>query len=52
MLSKIIQHKDNEDFNKKLVAIFKDHLKNEKENILNTIDNLKQTSYNLEHHEK
>lgn len=52
MLSKIIQHKDDQDFNKKLVAIFKNHLMSEKDNIINTINNLKQTSYNLDHHEK
>lgn len=52
MLSKVIQFKNNEDFNKKLVAIFKNHLVNERENILETIDNLKQTSHNLDPHEK
>lgn len=52
MLSKVIQHKDDQDFNKKLVAIFKNHLVSERENILDTINNLKQTSYNLDQHEK
>ena len=52
MLSKVIQHKDDQDFNKKLVAIFKNHLIHEQDNILTTIKHLKQTSYNLEHHEE
>lgn len=52
MLSKVIQHKSDQDFNKKLVAIFKNHLEDEKENILGTIDNLKQTSHNLNQYEK
>ncbi|MFO7744635.1 MAG: ArsR family transcriptional regulator [Psychroflexus sp.] len=52
MLSKVIKYKDDQDFNKKLVAIFKNHLESEKENILDTINNLKQTSHNLDQHEK
>lgn len=51
MLSKVIQHKEDQDFNKKLVAIFKNHLVSEKENILKTIDQLKQTSHNLDQYE-
>jgi DNA-binding transcriptional regulator GbsR (MarR family) len=47
ILSKVIQHKEDQDFNKQLVAIFKSHLINEKENILSTIHRLQQTSYNL-----
>ena len=52
ILTKINQYKEDQDFDKNLVAIFKNHLIREKNNIVNTIDQLKQTSHNLKAHEK
>jgi DNA-binding transcriptional regulator GbsR (MarR family) len=52
ILTKINHYKEDKDFNKNLVAIFKNHLMREKNNILSTIDQLNQTSHNLKTHEK
>ncbi|SDG83057.1 GbsR/MarR family transcriptional regulator [Psychroflexus sediminis] len=52
ILSKIIQHKADQDFNKKLVSIFKTHLENQKKNILETLNTLKETSHNIDTYEK
>ena len=52
IISKVIQHKADRDFDKELVDIFKKHLVNELGNISKTIKNIKQTRINLEHHEK
>lgn len=52
VVTKVIQHKSNRDFDKELVDIFKTHLVNESKNISKTIKSLEQKRFNLEHHEK
>lgn len=52
ILTKINQYKEDQDFDKNSVAIFKNHLIREKNNIIKTIDQLKRTSHNLKTHEK
>ncbi|MGX1023710.1 DNA-binding transcriptional regulator GbsR (MarR family) [Psychroflexus sp. MBR-150] len=52
MLTKVIEYKKEQDMSQGGVSIVENHLKTEKENIIKTINKLKQTSYNLEHHEK
>lgn len=52
VLSKVINYKTSQNLDKKLVDIFKTHLENEKDNTIDTINNLNQISYNLQNHEK
>lgn len=44
MLSKVIHYKKEQNLNQNDVSIFKNHLKSEKENILDTLNELEQTS--------
>lgn len=46
ILSKVIQYKEDQELNQKHVALFKNHLKSEKENILDTLNHIEQTSHN------
>ncbi|WP_019038538.1 GbsR/MarR family transcriptional regulator [Psychroflexus tropicus] len=52
ILSKVIRFKEDRDFDKTLVDIFKNHLANEKRNLLKTIEQLNKKRHNINTHEK
>lgn len=52
MLSKVIEHKTDQDFENEMVKIFKDHLLKEKENIHHTIQKLSKTKHTLKANEE